>query len=74
MDVQALRLLEAEQLSPFVARPDFFPHEISNQDAEVGGMSRKGHPLLTLTQIIRKARRAEEVLAQFVAHRRHDTI
>jgi hypothetical protein len=70
--VQPLRLLEVEQFPPLVGRPDFIPHEISNPDPQVGGMSRKGHPLLALAQSVRQSRRAQHVLAQFVAHRRHD--
>jgi hypothetical protein len=48
--------------------PSFLPSpDLVHPDTEIGGTSRKGHPLLALAQIIRKACRPERVLAQFVA-------
>src|SRR5260370_33383655 len=58
LQLQLFRLLEAEQFPPLVSRRDFIPHQISNPDAQIDGMSRKGHPLLALAQIIRQLRRS----------------
>src|SRR5207244_8703030 len=75
-----LRIREAEQLSPFLRYPKFVTRYVPNPQAEV---CRVGCEINTRfafpergfagVELLGKFRRAEEVVAQFIAHRHDDS-